>query len=100
MQLGQAAQSGRDAARERGTLQEQALEFANVALTQVFTLDAQFEFYDRDTVTMDVYITSSLAFDVGSGIAVVVYLVLLYGAVSVRVRGWTKTVAMLKPKKL
>ena len=83
-------------------LQRKMRTYAHAATTQVFTLDARFEFYDRDndTITMDVYITSSLAFDVGSGIAVVVYLVLLYGAVSVRVRGWTKTVAMLKPKKL
>ena len=81
-------------------LQRKMRTYAHAATTQVFTLDARYEFYTELSLTMDVYIASSLAFDVGSGIAVVVYLVLLYGAVSVRVRGWTKTVAMLKPKKL
>ena len=81
-------------------LQRKMRTYAHAATTQVFTLDARYEFYTELSLTMDVYIASSLALDVGSGIAVVVYLVLLYGAVSVRVRGWTKTVAMLKPKKL
>ena len=79
-------------------LQRKMRAHSHASTTQEFALDARFEFFDRATVSMDVYIASSLAFDVGAGIAVLAYLALLYLAVSVRVRGWPKTVAAFKSK--